>query len=115
VPAEEIAAQRVLQGFQQSPTHVSIIATAETVTVNENSGHGTFAVNGKTIEIPVDGATIKVKTKWAPEALRQEFWSVRRKVIRTWSLDAAGHLILTMKVESMTKIPEVRAVFDRQP
>ena len=115
VPAEEIAAQRVLQGFQQIPTDVSIIATAETVTVKENSGQGTFAVNGKTIEMPVDGATLKVRTKWDREALKQEFWSVRRKVIRTWSLDPSGRLILSMKVETMMKIPEVRAVFDRQP
>jgi hypothetical protein len=115
VSPEEIAALKVLEGFQQIPTDVSIIATADTVTVKESSGQGTFAVNGKTIEIPVDGATIKAKMKWDRDALRQEFWSVRRKVIRTWSLDPSGHLVLTMKVETMMKIPEVRAVFDRQP
>ena len=115
VPAEELAALRVLQGFEQIPTDVSIVATADTVTVKENSGQGTFAINGKSIEIPVDGATIKAKIKWDRGALSQEFWSVRRKVIRTWSLDASGHLILTMKVETMMKIPDMRAVFDRQP
>jgi len=115
VPAEELAALRVLQGFEQIPTDVSITATADTVTVKENSGQGTFAINGKSIEIPVDGATIKARTKWDRESLRQEFWSVRRRVIRNWSLDGSGHLILTMKVETMMKIPDVRAVFDRQP
>jgi hypothetical protein len=115
VPVEELAAQRVLQGFQEIPTDVSIIATADAVTVKENSGQGTFAVNGKTIEIPIDGATIKVKTKWDREELKQEFWSVRQKVIRTWNLDPSGHLILTVKVETMMKVPDVRAVFDRQP
>lgn len=115
VPAEELAALRLLQGFEEIPADVSIIATADTVTVKETSGQGTFSVNGKTTEISADGATIKAKTKWDRASLKQEFWSVRRKVIRTWSLDASGHLILTMKVETMTKIPDVRAVFDRQP
>jgi hypothetical protein len=115
VPAEEIAALRILQGFQQIPTDLSIVATADTVTLKEDSGQGTFAVNGKTIDLSVDGATIKTKTKWDRETLKQEFWSVRRKVTRVWSLDPSGHLILTMRVETMMKIPDVRAVFDRQP
>ena len=115
VSAEEVAAERAVQGFQEIPTDLSIIATAEAITVKENGGQGTFAVTGKTIDIPVGAGTIKVKSKWDREALKQEFWSVRRKVIRTWSLDPAGHLILTVKVETMMKIPELRAVFDRQP
>lgn len=113
--AEEVAALRALEDFQQIPTDVSILATADSVTLNESSGRGTFAINGKTIEVPVGGATINVRMKWDREALKQEFWSVRRKVIRTWSLDSSGHLILTMKVETMMKVPDVRAVFDRQP
>lgn len=115
VPAEEIAALRVLKGFEQIPTDLSIAATADTVTMKEDSGQGTFAVNGKTTEISVEGAAIKARTKWDRDTLKQEFWSVRRKVIRVWSLDPSGHLILTMKVETMMKIPDVRAVFDRQP
>lgn len=115
LPPEEIAAQRVLQGFQQIPTDVTIVATADTVTLKENSGQGTFEVNGKTIEIPIDGAKIKARSKWDRAALKQEFWSVRRKVVRTWTVDPAGHLVLTMKIETLMKIPETRAVFDRQP
>jgi hypothetical protein len=116
VPPEEIVAQRVLQGFQRVPTDVTITATANSVSFKDPSGQGTFAIDGKTVELTVDGSRIKVKSKWERAALKQEFSTSRRKVIRAWSLDPAGHLILAMKVESMMmNTIETRAVFDRQP
>jgi hypothetical protein len=37
------------------------------------------------------------------------------KLIQTWGVDDAGHLVLTAKVESMTLVtPARKAVFDRQ-
>jgi hypothetical protein len=116
VPPEEIIAQRVLQAFQQVPTDVTITASATSVSFQDPSGQGTFVVDGKNVELNVDGSKIKVKSKWDKGALKQEFSSSRKKVIRTWSLDTASHLILTMKVESMMMSSvETRAVFDRQP
>jgi hypothetical protein len=116
IPPEEIVAQRVLQAFQQVPTDVTISATATSVNFKDPSGQGTFAIDGKTVEIKVEGSKIKVKSKWERAALKQEFSTSRRKVIRSWGLDAAGHLILAMKVESMMmNTIETRAVFDRQP
>ena len=116
MPPEEIVAQRVLQAFQQVPTDVTITATPASVSFKDPSGQGTFAIDGKTVEINVDGSKIKVKSKWDRAALKQEFSTSRRKVIRSWSLDAAGHLILAMKVESMLmNTVETRAVFDREP
>jgi hypothetical protein len=57
-----------------------------------------------------------VKTKWDKTALRQEVWSTRRKVIRSWALDASNHLVLMMKVESlMAYTIDKRAVYDRHP
>ncbi len=116
VPPEELAAQHVLQAFQQVPTVVTIEASPASVHFQDPSGQGTFAIDGKNIEMNVDGAKIKVKTKWEKASLRQEFASSRRKVIRSWGLDPAGHLVLTMRVESMMMAPgESHAVFDRQP
>lgn len=114
IPAEEVAAQRLLHAFEEVPTDVTLTATADAVTVKENSGQGTFEVNGKTIDIQADGARVRSKSKWDKDALRQEFWSARRKVVRTWSLDPTGHLILNTKIESMMNNGETKAVFDRQ-
>ena len=114
MPPEEIVAQRVLQAFQQVPTDVTITATPASVSFKDPSGRGTFAIDGKTVEITIEGSKIKVKSKWERAALKQEFSTSRRKVIRSWALDAAGHLILAMKVESMMmNTIETRAVFDR--
>jgi hypothetical protein len=116
MPPEEIVAQRVLQAFQRVPTDVTIAATATSVSFKDPSGQGTFAIDGKTVEITVEGSKIKVKSKWERAALKQEFSTSRRKVIRSWGPDATGHLILAMKVESMMmNTIETRAVFDRQP
>ncbi|MEO6239184.1 MAG: hypothetical protein ABIQ52_19495 [Vicinamibacterales bacterium] len=114
MPAEEVAAQRLLHAFEEVPTDVTLTATADAITVKENSGQGTFEVNGKTIDIQADGARLKSKSKWDKDVLKQEFWSARRKVVRTWSLDPAGHLILQTKIESMMNNGETKAVFDRQ-
>jgi hypothetical protein len=116
LPAEELIGQRVLQSFQQIPTDVTIAATVTSVSFTDPTGHGTFMADGKTVEMNVEGAKIKVKTKWDKAALKQEFSTSRVKVTRAWSLDTANHLILAMKVESMMmNSPETRAVFDRQP
>ena len=114
-PPEEIAAQRVLRAFEQVPTDLTITASVASVSFKEASGEGTFAVDGKTVELNVEGSKIKVKTKWDKTALRQEVWSTRRKVIRSWALDASNHLVLMMKVESlMANTIDRRAVYDRQ-
>ena len=70
---------------------------------------------------------MKVKSKWDKKVLRQEFTNSQAKLTQTWGLDDAGHMVLTMKVESMTVnlgagadrptalvSQERKAVFDRQ-
>jgi hypothetical protein len=115
MPLEEIAAQKVLRVFQQIPTELTIEATAAAVTFKDPSGQGTFAIDGKTAVLDVSGSKIKVKTKWDRAVLKQELSTSRRKVIRSWALDANNRLVLTMKVESLTmNTTESRAVFDRQ-
>jgi hypothetical protein len=115
LPPLEAAAQKVLQVFQQIPTDVTIAATATSVTFKDPSGQGTFVIDGKTAALDIAGSQIKVKTKWDGAVLRQEFSTTRRKVIRSWGLDARNLLVLTMRVESLTlNTTELRAVFDRQ-
>jgi hypothetical protein len=116
LPPLEVEAQRVLRVVEQVPADVTIAATSETVSFKDASGEGTFRIDGKTVALSVAGAEIKVKSKWDRAALRQEFWSARRKVTRTWDVDADDHLILNTKVEGvLMKMIETRAVFVRQP
>ena len=115
-PPEEIAAQRVLRAFEQVPTDLTIAASPGSVSFTDAGGSGTFAVDGKTVELNVEGSKIKAKTKWDGMALRQDLWSTRRKVISSWTLDASNHLVLSLKVESLIAYAiDKRAVYDRQP
>lgn len=114
IPPEEVLALRVLQAFEQIPTDLTIAATATAVTFVDPSGQGTFAIDGKTSGLDIAGSKIKVKTTWDRATLKQELSTSRRKVIRSWALDAGNRLVLTMKVESLTPTPDLRAVFDRQ-
>jgi hypothetical protein len=58
---------------------------------------------------------VKVKSKWDKQILKQEFTNPQAKLVETWSIDGADHLVLTAKVESLKFItPERKAVFDRQ-
>jgi hypothetical protein len=63
----------------------------------------------------VAGAQVSVKSKWDKNTLKQEFSNSQAKLVESWGLDDAGHLVLTAKVESMTlQTPDQKAVFDRQ-
>jgi hypothetical protein len=46
---------------------------------------------------------------------KQDFSSTQRKVVRIWNIDGNDHLVLAVRVESLTfNSTESRAVFDRQ-
>jgi hypothetical protein len=60
------------------------------------------------------GGTIHSKSKCGKGALRQEFSSAQRKLVKSWSIDANDRLVLVERVESATLISESKAVFDRQ-
>ena len=55
-----------------------------------------------------------IQSKWDHSALRQEFSSAQRKLVKTWTLDANDRLVLTERYESITVNSESKAVFDRQ-
>jgi hypothetical protein len=112
---EQRAEQAAMRQLQQIADRITIKASVDTVTFTDTRGERVFAVDDKTSKIDVGGSLVNVKSKWDKSVLRQEFANTQAKLVETWGLDAADHLVLTAKVESMTLItPDQKAVFDRQ-
>jgi hypothetical protein len=112
---EEAAAQTALDVLHQVPLEMRIEASPAAVTFIEPRGQWEFTVNGKTTSMQVPGGTIKVKSRWDHDTLRQEFSSTERKLMKSWSLDGDGRLVLTEHIESMTfNTKESRAIYDKQ-
>ena len=111
--AEEIAAQAALATLHQVPLEIVIEAQAGSVTFREPRGEWHFNIDGKNASMDVPGGTLHSKSKWEKGALRQEFSSTRRKLVKTWSVDAQDRLVLTERVESFAPTSESKAVFDR--
>jgi hypothetical protein len=112
---QQLAEQAAMRQLQQITEKIVITASAETVTFADSRGERTYAINDKSTKIEVGGASVNVKSKWDKNVLKQEFSNTQAKLIETWSLDEAGRLVLTAKVESMTLLtPEQKAVFDKQ-
>ena len=84
------------------------------MTVIDGRGEQTFAVNDKSSSIDIGGSPIKVKSKWDKQTLKQEFSSPEAKLVETWSVDATDHLVLTAKVESLTRTLDRKIVYDRR-
>jgi hypothetical protein len=111
--AEEIAAQAALATLHEVPLEIVIEAHAGSVTFREPRGEWHFNIDGKNASMDVPGGTLHSKSKWEKGALRQEFSSTRRKLVKTWSVDAQDRLVLTERVESFAPTSESKAVFDR--
>ena len=110
----EAAAQAALNVLHQVPLELQIIATPGDVTFVEPRGKWDFKVDGKTTPMQVPGGTIKTKSKWEKGGLRQEFSSTERTLLKSWSLDAGGRLVLTEHIESFAfNTKESKAVYDR--
>ena len=104
-----------MRQLQQIAPQVTIKASAESITFVDARGERTFAINDKTSKIEVAGAQVSVKSKWDKNQLKQEFSNTQARLVETWSIDDAGRLVLTAKLESMTLMtPDQKAVFDRQ-
>ena len=93
---------------------MTIEATAETVTFREPRGEWRYTIDGKNAVIDVPGGRLRSKSKWDHGTLRQEFSSVQKKLVKSWSIDANDRLVLTEKFESFASNSESKAVFDRQ-
>jgi hypothetical protein len=112
--AEEVAAQAALSILHQVPKEVTIEATADNVVFREPRGEWRFKIDGKSSAMEVPGGTLHSKSRWDHGMLRQEFSSAHKKLVKSWSIDANGRLVLTERFESFTTNSESKAVFDRQ-
>ena len=112
-PAELTERKALWQLEQVQPT-INIAASADQVTIADERGDSSCDLNGKTGKVRLFGMNMDVKCKWDKDQLRQEFSTARTKVIRVWSLDASGHLLLTLKREGIDQdSPETTTVYDR--
>lgn len=112
---EEVAAQAALSTIQQVPLELTIQASETEVTLIEPRGQSHFRIDGRNSPVEVPGGSIKVKSRWDRDTLRQDFSSAQRVLRRSWSLDSNGHLVLRQRIESATfNTKESQAVFDRQ-
>lgn len=112
--AEEVAAQSALAILHEVPKEMTIEATADGILFREPRGEWRFTIDGKNSALEVPGGTLHSKSRWDHGALRQEFSSARKKLVKVWSIDANDRLVLTEKFESVTSNSESKAVFDRQ-
>jgi hypothetical protein len=112
--AEEVAAQAALSVLHQVPMEMTIEATAETVVFHEPRGEWRFTIDGRNAAMEIPGGTLHSKSRWDRGALRQEFSSGQRKLVKSWVVDATDRLVLTERIESITMNSESKAVFDRQ-
>jgi hypothetical protein len=114
LPAEA-AAQAALNVLHQVALELTVEATPDSVRFIEPRGEWNFKTDGKTTSMDVPGGAIKVKSKWDKNALRQEFSSTERKLLKSWTIDGDGRLVLTERIESITfNSKESKAVYDRQ-
>jgi hypothetical protein len=115
VTTEEAAAQAALAVIQQVPLEMTIDATVAELNLVEPRGPSLFKIDGKNTPIEVPGGRIKVKSKWDRGKLNQEFSSALQALVRSWSVDADGRLVLTQHLQSPTfNSKPVRALYDRQ-
>ena len=112
---EQRAEQAAMQQLQQIAAQITIKASADSITFIDARGERTFGINDKSFKVDVGGSQVSVKSKWDKGVLKQEFSNTQARLVETWSLDDAGRLVLTAKIESMTLMtPDQKAVFDRQ-
>lgn len=115
VMPEEAAAQAALSTLQQVPVEFRIEASAAEVRFAEPRGESTFKVDGRNATVAVPGGAIKVKSRWDRGALRQEFSSTQRKLVKVWTVGGDDRLVLLQHVESLTfNSKDSKAVFDRR-
>jgi len=111
----ELAAMAAMRELQQLAEVVTIKATPDEVTFEDARGQRSFTLDGKAIKSTVAGAEVSTKSRWDKAVLKQEFSTVKRKLIQTWDVDENGRLVLVAKVESLTlRTPDQKAVFDRK-
>ena len=110
---EQRAARAAMSQLQQIGDKITIKAAADAVTFVDARGEHAYTVNDKTTTVDVAGSPIKVKAKWDKQSLKQEFSSPESKLTETWSVDGTDHVVLIVKLESLTLNGERKIIFDR--
>jgi hypothetical protein len=112
---EERAERGALREMQQVPPALTITASAELVTIEDERGAQTCEADGRSDKLRTFGVYMDVKCKWDKNRLRQEFSTPRAtRIVRTYSLDAQGHLVVATKIESIaTTFPETVVFYNR--
>jgi hypothetical protein len=109
----ELAERTAMMKMRQIAPKITIAATAETFSLQDGRTEA-CTVNGKNEKLTVDDVQMEFKCRWDKDKLRQEFATIRSKLIREWGVDASGHLLLKAKLEGIGQnTPEATAVFDR--
>jgi hypothetical protein len=115
LPPDVIAAQAAMRDLQQIAETITVKATADAIALLDPRGEWTFAIDNKAAKLEINGAKVEVKSKWDKLAVRQEFATVQTRLVRTWEVDDQDHLVLKIRIESMTmSSKEAKAVYDRQ-
>jgi hypothetical protein len=113
-PAEQ-AERAAMQQLRQIAPEITIKASAESVSFTDVRGEQSCGTAGKGVKLTIADAPVTMKCKWDKEQLRQEFATTRSSLIRTWSLDDSGHLVLRARYEGLAQnTPDAVAVFDRK-
>src|SRR5262249_16441323 len=86
--AEEVAAQSALSVLHQVPMDLTIEATADTITFHEPRGEWHFRIDAKNSTMQLPAGTLPRRSRWDHAALRQEFSSAQKKLVKSWSIDA---------------------------
>jgi hypothetical protein len=110
----ELAERGAMQRLRQISSKLTIAATAETLSITDERGEQSCAVNGKGTKAQMYDVSVDVKCRWDKDKLRQEFSTTSLKLIRVWGLDESNRLVLKAKIEGVGQnSPEATAVFDR--
>jgi len=111
---EELADRTAMQQLRQTAAKLTIAATPERVSITDERGERSCAVDGKNEKEKLYNVEVGIKCRWDKDKLRQEFSTTRSKLIRVWGIDGNGRLILKAKLEGIGQnSPEATAVFDR--
>lgn len=110
----ELAESRGMRQIQQVASTITIEATPARVSIADERGDQTCASDGKADKVRMFGVYWDVKCRWDKDRFRQEFSTARNKLVRTWSFDETGHLVLKAKVEGIAQnAPETTTVYNR--
>ena len=114
--AGEIAAQAALATLHQVPLEIVIEAQAGSVNLprEPRAANGTSTLTGRTRRWMCRAARFTANRNGRRVRCARNS-QTRRKLVKTWSVDAQDRLVLTERVESLAPTSESKAVFDRVP